>query len=209
MKSRMNKDDSGIIDIKALLAEAEKQKAEAEAALVVATHIAVYPFGAPVEAPVAPAAQTAEMAAPSKGARGSRPRRLGAIAIAAAILGVSAIAAAAAGGVGALQTPHAAQSGTSTAALQWAIASSIVAADLTEPAQPVAAAPADEEPAIADSSEAPRAAKAFPHIAKAPVINRTQDAPKEVPVTKGPAAPPASDPCKGDLLCAMQRAVKK
>jgi hypothetical protein len=213
MKSRMNKEDSGIIDLKALLAEAEKQEeAEGNAAIAVAAHIPVYPFGSPPEAAVAdPSTKMAVSARGTTRAGGSRSMRLGAVAIAAVILGVSAMAAAAVGGVVSLQTPHAAQSSTSTTTLQWAIASSIVALDSSEPAiAPSAPAePAREEPAADNSGEAPRAAKTFPHIAKAPVVNRTEEAPKEAPATKQPAAPPASDPCNGDLMCAMQRAVKK
>jgi hypothetical protein len=80
----------------------------------------------------------------------------------------------------------------------------------SENAELASAQPSPSEKATDPTLATPRPPKDIPHIAKAPVLNRTAAAPAAPP--KAPAAAPAApanDPCKGDLMCAMQRAVKK
>jgi hypothetical protein len=209
---RARDDNSGLIDLKALMEKAEREDAmSAAATLHVASHIPVYPFGPPVEATPAAQAPSVEAVAVSlPPVRRSRPRLLGAAAIACAILGVSAAAAAAVNaGIISFGTVRAAQDAQAHTALQWAIASSLVepAPEFAQAAE-TQAAPTAQEPAAPSSPKETRPAKAFPHVAQAPVMNRPRAAAKEAPAKASPKTP-ANDPCKGDLMCAMQRAVKK
>jgi hypothetical protein len=104
---------------------------------------------------------------------------------------------------------RAAQDAQAHTALQWAIASSLVEpAPESASAAETQAAPTAQGPAAPSSPKETRPVKAFPHIAQAPVMNRPQAAAKEAPAKASPKTP-ANDPCKGDLMCAMQRAVKK
>jgi len=212
-KPQAREENSGLIDLKGLMAEAEKENArEAASALHVTPHIPVYPFGTPTEAPQAVIPQAEPVAAADEvdTKRWRRPRRVraGGIGVAAALLGIAAVAAAAVGvGLGAFDAPRPMLAMPLPASIHWAAAPSITAPD---PATEIASAqPSQTEDDKAKSVATPRPPKEIPHVAKAPVLNRTAEPPVSTPKPPVTATKPANDPCNGDLMCAMQRAVKK
>ncbi|HZF52230.1 MAG TPA: hypothetical protein VE093_26430 [Polyangiaceae bacterium] len=212
-KPQAREENSGLIDLKGLMAEAEKENArEAASALHVTPHIPVYPFGTPTEAPQAVIPQAEPVAAADEvdTKRWRRPRRVraGVIGVAAALLGIAAVAAAAVGvGLGAFDAPRPMLAMPLPASIHWAAAPSITAPD---PATEIASAqPSQTEDDKAKSVATPRPPKEIPHVAKAPVLNRTAEPPVSTPKPPVTATKPANDPCNGDLMCAMQRAVKK
>jgi hypothetical protein len=203
-------DNSGLIDLKAMMAQAEQENAaEAASALHVTSHLAVYPFGAPASQPQPAIAQSVPEDESPRALRRPRRGRTASIGIAAALLSIAAIAVAAvSGGLGAFEVPRQALASPVPTALQWAMTPSEMAPASPESAELARAQPSPSEKATDTTLATPRPPKEIPHIAKAPVLNRTAEAPAASP--KAPTAtPPASDPCKGDLMCAMQRAVKK
>lgn len=203
-KSHEKDENSGLIDLKAMMAQAEQEKAtEAASAFNVAPHLDLYPFGSPESAKSA--------VVQDEGPRAHRRPKRGrsaSIGIAAALIGVAAIAAAAVSvGLSATQAPRPTLATPFPTDFQWA-ALPTASPQAAEKVDVASAQPApgenDSDPTLAT----PRPPKEIPHIAKAPVLNRTAQA----PAPKAPPAappPPAGDPCKGDLMCAMQRAVKK
>lgn len=205
--ARINKpkdkdENSGLIDLKSMMAKAEQERA---ASLSVAPHLDVYPFGAPA------AAAVVEETASSRAHRRPKRGRAASLGIAAAVLGIAAVAAAAAAvGFGALEAPRPVLATPLPTALQWTIAPTAMLPAAAEKEDLASAQPSpDDNDKESDPTLAtPRPPKEIPHIAKAPVLNRTAEAttPKAPPAAP---PPPASDPCNGDLMCAMQRAVKK
>jgi hypothetical protein len=162
----------------------------------------------------APQDQAAAAVAPSadETARAwRRPKRgrAASIGIAAALLGVAAIAAAAVSALGTFEVPRLALATPVPTALQWSMAPSAMAPASTENAEVASAQPTRTEEESAPTVATARPPKGIPHIAKAPVLNRTAEAPAKTPAPPVTAPKPASDPCKGDLMCAMQQAVKK
>ncbi len=210
-KPQAREENSGLIDLKGLMAQAEKEDAqEAASALHVTPHIPVYPFGTPTEAPqaVIPQAEPVTAAAEVDTKRWRRPRqgRAGGIGVAAALFGIAAVAAAAVGvGLGAFDAPRPMLAMPLPASIHWASAPSITAPDPT--AESAQLSQTEEEKA--KSVATPRPPKEIPHVAKAPVLNRTAEPPVNTPKPPITAPKPANDSCNGDLMCAMQRAVKK
>jgi len=213
-KPKDRDDNSGLIDLKAMMIQAEQERAtEADSALHVTPHLPVYPFGAPAETPQpAPAAMVEE----TEGARAwRRPKRgrAASLGMAVALLGVAAIAAAAiSAGLGAFDVPQTALATPIPTALQWSVAPAAMALatpENPEVAQPGSAADADAAKESDSAIATARAPKEIPHIAKAPVLNKTATPTAAAPKPPVSAPTPANDACKGDLMCAMQRAVKK
>lgn len=211
--SSATRDDSGVINLKALIAQADEEKAAEEASAPnVTAHIPVYPFGAPVDSPltpspgVQPATFTKPEAPPPR--KRSRRGRAGGVAIAAALLSIAAVAAAAVGvGLNALEVPRAAVATPAPTAIQWAMTPAPAAPEPEEVA--VKQPSSTEEEQAAPALSTPRPAMQIPHVAQAPVLNKTAEAPPTVTAPPAQPAKPENDPCKGDLMCAMQRAVKK
>jgi hypothetical protein len=203
-------DNSGLIDLKAMMAQAEQENAaEAAPGLHVTSHLAVYPFGAPASQPQPALVQSAPEEESPRALRRPKRGRAASIGVAAALLSIAAVAAAAVSiGLGAFDVPRQALASPVPTALQWAMTPSEMAPASPEKADLASAQPS---PSATDPTLAtPRPPKEIPHIAKAPVLNRTTRATAAPP--KAPTAaptPPVNDPCKGDLMCAMQRATKK
>lgn len=208
-KGQCTEENSGLIDLRALMAQAEKEeRAKADQqALRVAEHTDVYPFGAPGTAPLRAAvpALPAEVSKRSMPRGGRRARQWGGIA-AGVLIGGGAMAAAALGGGSLLWE--------STLMARPALAG---LADHKMPAFKAEEAVADES-VVTDGPPAEPTATALPdrpakiglHVPKAPVMNRTPKPPK--PAAEIPTAQPKPaevDPCRGDLMCAMQRAIEK
>lgn len=213
-------ENSGLIDLHALMAQAEREEKakEEERGLRVSQHIGVYPFGAPppVEATAVTPAPTS-MAAPEpppapRGGVGSR--RWGAIAVGSTVAGLAVVAAAmSAGGwpSGSPSVAHMAKGALDPAALQ-SVASPIRKEAASGHLQVSTPRLTPGETAESEASPLPdRPPKVGVHVSKAPRLTRTS------PPAGGAAAPKASgaartpqagDPCHGDLLCAMERAVK-
>lgn len=210
-------DDSGLIDLHALMAEAASQGGarderagegdsgplsdELTPAPVVRS-LDLYPFGAPVEA--APPPPPAD---PAPSGRNTSLRSWGLLV---AALGGVAI-------VGALSGLFLAESLPARPAARLPIERASAA--LTEAAAPPPA------PAITESSAVPEAKTTVPAapsappaatVAKKPPVHVWRPPPparKRTPETeKAPAAPTAKpapvDPCHGDLMCAMKRATE-
>ena len=223
---RDEEDNSGIIDLKALMVEAEReQKAKAdEQALRVSQHIGVYPFGSPSSSPppspspsITPLAAAMPVAlvdptpALTPSSSMTRVRVWGGV-----LAGVIA-------GAGAMAGASMSDRGTSPEPLrvaQFALAPSVVqraSAPVTAQASAAEQASSARRAAQGKSVESPegigttaRPPKIGLHVSRAPVMNRTPTVPKPDP-TQAPQAnpkPSSSDPCHGDLMCAMQRAIK-
>lgn len=204
-------ENSGLIDLKAMMAQGEEAQRAAEPRSLQVSSLDIYPFGSPAEATPPPAVTPVQGAGVAQGT--SRRRRAGwPGVVAGAVIGFAAIAFAAVNiGVGSDEASGTAQAALTPEAIHRAVAPlEATGGGVGSPgasAAPAAPAPINaptSEPAVSE----PRQANVAPHIAKAPVINRTQEAPKEpqkVPEKK----PAANDSCNGDLMCAMQRAVKK
>jgi hypothetical protein len=230
-KSR--EENSGLIDLKALMEQAEQQEKEANQALHVSQHIGVYPFGAPPSTrspsatpatftPLATSAPIVEQASFSssslRGGRGGRSgrARLWAGVLAGTIIGGSAVAAAAISARGLSEKPlQVAEAALTSYVVErgWGpVRAQAVAAEeaaLQAKGKGTANAAGGREP-LAAGAASDRAAKVGQHVPKAPVMNRTPGT--SSPATQAPTAaapkPAAADPCKGDLMCAMQRAAK-
>ncbi len=201
------KDDSGIIDLRALMASATAESRDAPVGgaeltpIPVVRHLSMYPFGAPSESPEVDPPAPAVGPAP----RGSA-RRLGLL----LGLGVALLA----GGVTALLIPRTSSDGQrAVAPLATTAPPSSVGAQapafqgtpesLPAPSlRPEVTSPVETLPAEA-ANAAP--VKAAPPRSRPPV-KKPQAAVKPVPVSAPAKPPPPADTCKGNLLCAMKRA---
>lgn len=207
-------ENSGLIDLKALMAQAEEaERAEQEKMAgqprsLQVNSLDIYPFGAPAEATPPPAVAPVQGAEAAQGTLPRRRSRWPGV-VAGAVIGFAAIAFAAVNtGIASNQAPGTAQAALTPEAIHRAVPpletpGGAVQSPVAAPAPAPINAPTPE-PAVSE----PRPAKVAPHIAKAPVINRTPEEPKE-PQKVPEKRPAASDSCNGDLMCAMQRAVKK
>jgi len=184
-------DDSGLIDLAALVAQSK-----GSAPAPVLAHAPIFPFGAPEPQPVVATATAEEPAKPVA------KSRKGAWIAAAALVAVAAIA----GGVNAATAASGEAKALATGLAPFAEQGSLVARAAT-PAEPVAS---NEKPAEPESE--PKAEARTPTL-RGPVasVNR----PKGPGASKGGEVvkkdPPAKpkDPCNGDLMCAMRRATGK
>jgi hypothetical protein len=226
-------ENSGLIDLKAMMEQAEQDEKEANQALHVSQHIGVYPFGAPSSTPSPSVTQATQAtltplatAAPivekvsfsSRSGRSSRQARLWGGILAGAIIGGSAVAAAAINARGLSQEPlQVAEGALASYVVErgWGpVRAQALAAEekaLQIKGTGTANAAGGQAP-LAASAAPDRAAKVGQHVPKAPVMNRTPGT--ATPAAPAPAVtatpkPAAADPCKGDLMCAMQRAAAK
>lgn len=233
-------ENSGLIDLKALLKQAEQQEEEANQALHVSQHIGVYPFGSPSPSPsAAPAtsAASATSATPAtftplaasapvveqasfagsslRGSRSGRARLWGGL-LAGVIIGGSAVAAAAISARGFSKEPlQTAEAALSSYVVErgWgpvrAQAAAVEEAATQAKGKGTVSVVVAQQP-LAASAAPDRAAKVGQHVPQAPVMTKAPDT--SVPSAQAPVAaepkPAAADPCKGDLMCAMQRAAK-
>lgn len=203
-------ENSGLIDLKAMMAQGEEAERAAEPRSLQVSSLDIYPFGSPAEATRPPAVAVATVQGAEAAQGTSHRRRAGwPGVVAGAVIGFAAIAFAAVNiGVGSNEASGTAQAALTPEAIHRAVAP--LEAPVGGVRSPSAAAPIapinapTSEPAVSE----PRQANVAPHIAKAPVINRTQEEPKE-PQKVPEKQPAANDSCNGDLMCAMQRAVKK
>lgn len=202
-------ENSGLIDLRAMMAQGEEAQKAAEPRSLQVSSLDIYPFGAPAEATPPSAVAPIQSAAVAQGTLHRRRSGWPGV-VAGAVIAFAAIAFAAVNiGVDSNEASGTAQAALSPEAIHRAVAPlEATGGGVRSPsAAPAAPAPINAptpEPAVTE----PRPANVAPHIAKAPVINRTQEEPKQpqkVPEKK----PAANDSCNGDLMCAMQRAVKK
>jgi hypothetical protein len=193
IKRTAREDDSGLIDLASLAAQA-KESAPAP----VLAHAPIFPFGAPEPAPQPVAAPIAQE--PSKAA--ATPRKGAWIAAACALVGAAAIA----GGVNAATGASGKAQALVTGLAPFAEQGALVARAATPP-EPVASKekPAEPEAKPNDRTPAHRGpvASIGPNRPRGPVAKNGDEV-----VKKDPPAKP-KDPCNGDLMCAMRRATGK
>lgn len=206
-----NKEDSGLIDLNALIAmeDSVTKKGAAPTVPAVSAHIGLFPFDAP-PVTAAPAPVAAPVAAVSDDIE--MPKKPSRALVWVGLVGVAVAAAAAffvAMNGGSSDTPEVAQNTTTEAAPPAAPAPIETAKPVEEPkvaaADPGASKAKDKEPTKPAAQTTPAVAKPAAVAAAKPAAAKPQDAP-------APAAKPAgasNDPCHGDLMCAMQRATKK
>jgi hypothetical protein len=191
------RDESGLIDIKALVAAAAKEPSQAKAARPPEVHVDIFPFEAPLPPP--PAIQAAPVDA-IDALPAQKTARRGVLVAGALLIG----AAAAALGI-TLSSPGA----PAVAAADPLGAVAETARQGTNALPPPAAAPSPKEA----KSPAPTP----PQNPSRPETRRTQSTPIPTPTTAQPtptakkveAKPPATDSCGADLMCAMRRAAEK
>lgn len=187
-------DDSGLIDLAALAAQMEKADAEPK----VPAFVPVFPFGAPEPPPAPPAPVEAAPEKTPSFRRGGKTwiAAAGALALAVGIAGVAAARSA---------TPG------ESVALHGRVAPIFeLAARATKlPVEAPATAPQDEKKpeAIAQNDATTQRTRA--QRSTTSTVRTVKDPPdKQLGRSTGPDVkpPPASDPCHGDLMCAMRRA---
>ncbi|UQA58273.1 hypothetical protein [Polyangium aurulentum] len=185
-------DDSGLIDLAALVAESK-----GNAPAPVLAHAPIFPFGAPEPEPQ-PVVATATAEEPAKPVAKSRKGAW--IAAACALVAVAAIA----GGVNAATASSGEAMALSTGLAPFAEQGALVARAATPP-EPVASIEKPEEPESEPKAEARTPTLRGPIVnrPKGPVANKGGEV-----VKKDPPAKP-KDPCNGDLMCAMRRATGK
>jgi hypothetical protein len=208
------KDDSGVIDLHALMAAAQAMAAaesqrpaasgDERTPVPVVRNLAVYPFGAPPALDSAP--PPAQPAPRGFSRRGTVMMVLGGVALGGAVAAV-VLARASHPGEEPARAPASAGDTAALTAETARLPGPPQDVDTTspgrEPTSPAKSA-APVEPVLPAKSAGPRVVGP---VVKAPVV--------KTPVVKTPAvatgkpASPAADPCNGDLLCAMKRATEK
>ncbi len=205
--SQTSNENSGLIDLRALMAAAKSTAHDEPVDSAEIGHLPVYPLGAPASQP--PPAPPVQVAAPAPHAgRGQK------VFAAVAVLVLAAVAA----GVGVLLLARA-PAGT-TADVRVDTAGPTIHAlpeaakvDVAPPTDSPVAAPRDPVPAVATAPGAtpspeikarPGKPGPLPGPAKPPAGQKTATGQKTPP-----AKSPAADPCKGDLLCAMKRSTER
>lgn len=203
------RDESGLIDIRALMEAAratERTPAAREAEgtpIPVVSNLAVYPFGAPEAAEPAPAPVPEE---PPK------PRRAGLLNVLLPVIGGAALAGVVAGVLlmrpsqGTQEPTRAGAAGeVAVTAPEAPSPPKIEAVPPPEPATPVEGAAPAESTAV----KPPPVKK--PPVRTPPVKNAPVKTPplKKPPVKTPPVKTPPPSPCNGDLRCEMERAVKR
>ena len=194
-------DESGLIDLRALMAAAQSSsRATSRPAadltpVPVVSNLDIYPFGAPEPPAPAPAPVPAEQIAPRRFA----PMKLvvpviGAVAVAGVALGVLL-------GRG----PQGTERPERVGAAAGAPATNGESAALPGGPAKIETAPPPEEK---------RAESTTPQVGKTPTLKApaTKTPGKTPPATKTPGTktpPPTTSPCNGDLRCEMERSVKR
>lgn len=197
-----SRDESGLIDIKALAAAASASSKPSEASQT-ANPLAIFPF----EVPAAP--QPAQVvvpveAAPELPVRKSRAR----VALLGAAL-TAAVIAVVVGTTGALASSAPRATAMSGLSSSHEVQVALVAASAPKPVEPAV----DPSQTTATSQPTQTVAKTGDPRGTSPVRPRTAQEKDAAPVVKKsdePKAPtPTRDACNGDLMCAMQRAARK
>lgn len=204
-------ENSGLIDLKAMMAQGEEAQRAAEPRSLQVSSLDIYPFGSPAEATRPPAVAVAPVQGAGAAQGTSHRRRSGwPGVVAGAVIGFAAIAFAAVNiGVGSNEASGTAQAALTPEAIHRAVPPlEAPGGGVRSPGTSAAPAAPINAPTPEPAVSEPRQANVAPHITKAPVINRTQEEPKE-PQKVPEKRPAANDSCNGDLMCAMQRAVKK
>jgi hypothetical protein len=194
------RDESGLIDIKALAAAAAREPAKA-AARPPEVHVDIFPFEAPLPPPppvnaVAPVEAIGELPV-------QKASRRGLFIMGALIIGGAAAA------IGILLNP------TGAPAIAAAESLGVIAESARQgtaaippppaaPSQPEVKSPAPTQNPSRPEVRTPRTASQQTSTANAP-----QTTPAVAKAETTPAKPPAKDPCGGDLMCAMRRAAEK
>lgn len=192
-KSSARRDESGLIDIKALAAAAAKEPSQTKTASPPEVHVDVFPFGAPAAAPPIHAVPPVEAIDTPIAQKTSRRGLLIAgallIGVAAAAIGVT---------LSAPGTPAlAAADNVGVVAENARQGTAAIPPPVAEPAQPEAKSPAPPQ----TQTQTQRAQR---------TPGPTPTTPQPTPTVKrAETKPPAADPCGGDLMCAMRRAAQK
>lgn len=200
------KDDSGLIDLNALTAMedgAAKSVSAPVGGVMPASSLGLFPFDSPsaLTAAPAPVAQTVESVAPKKPSRSWL--WIGGVGVA-----VAAVAAFFVGmNAGTGDQAQAAASATVETARS---AVAVTAPEVAKAAEPQVAAldPGASKAAVKETpKETPKPVLKAPGGPAKPAIAKGEPPPGAAPKEERKGAP--GDPCKGDLMCAMQRATKK
>jgi hypothetical protein len=195
-----NTDESGLIDLQALMAAHESRATETPADAGVVQHIAVYPFGAPPsQRPPAPAPVAAVAPEPPRPSHAKK-----ALIAAAAVLLAGAAAAGFLLGRTSPQTAPNAPADSAGQALSTPAENARIGAPAGDPAQKAA------DPATTPAETTGPSAPTQPRTTR-PLTPKTPKGPvqKVASKTTPPPPPPPADPCKGDLLCNMKRSTEK
>lgn len=201
------RDESGLIDIRALMEAAratERTPAAREAEgtpIPVVSNLAVYPFGAPQAAEPAPVPEE-----PPK------PRRAGLLNVLLPVIGGAALA----GVVAGVLLVRAPQQGEQPARAGAAGEVAVTASEAPSPPKIEAVPPPEPATPVEGAAPAEVTAVKPPPVKKPPVRTPPVKKPpvqtlpvKKPPVQTPPVKKPPPSPCNGDLRCEMERAVKR
>jgi hypothetical protein len=187
------RDESGLIDIKALAAAA-KEPSQARTASPPEVHLDIFPFEAPPPPPPVTEAAPVEAELPAR----TTSRR--GLLIAGGLL-IGAAAAAIGLTLSAPGTPALAAADNVGAVAEAARQGTAALPPPAAPSQPEAKS-VPQNPSRPDARPQPQGIPGTP--------SPTPTTPQPTPtVKKVEAKPPVADPCGGDLMCAMRRAAEK
>jgi hypothetical protein len=203
-----NKDDSGLIDLNALIAMEDGVRKEPSAPVVpaVSAHIGLFPFEAQQAAAQQPqyaAAPFPPDVAPRKSSR------------AWLWIGVAGVVAAAVGAFYIGMNAGGSEPAKTALASETSPAAAPATLEASKPVEEPKIAAADPgAPKAKDVKDVPAKDTAKPAVAAAPATPKPATpkpaAPKGDGASEAPKKPAGGgDPCHGDLMCAMQRATKK
>jgi len=191
------RDESGLIDIKALAAAAAKDPSQAKAARPPAVHVDIFPFEAPLPPP--PAIEAAPVDA-IDALPALKTSRRGVLVAGALLIGAAAAA---------LGVALSSSGAPPVAAADPLGGVAETARQGTNALPPPAAAPSPKEAKSPAPTPQQNPSRPEPRRTTS-TTSPTPTTPQPTPTArKVEAKPPATDACGGDLMCAMRRAAEK